>query len=388
MNLSTQLAAEAIKTKSALVARYTAKDGIENILESVDKLLIENAEEMSNRLSVFNEKIKSFNLIYNPFNDSVEETQSKTKFVGGCSECRTFTEVLSRLCENYGCVADNLTTQYESENSDSFIVSKLNPISNRVTVQQRGADVVQSIRATNDPSTQCLSVPMLAINIQEGIRKEAVTGCLVLDAFAIATESLDLSAGKAIDQAILYGNWDPTANSGAGGYVAISNFDSLDLLIPSAQKLTSTDAIGLYSQMINSIASIQDQTGCGIEDIAILMRAGVQTRILGALDNVDRPIFSELGLMGASCEDLKVACKGATPCQSVLYQRNSGTGVITTDIWIGHKRDYAFGKYLMTMTDPRWDMSTNAQYLLQHNRFVGGKLLNTASFYKITATLG
>ena len=344
-------------------------DALFNTMDSVFK-----SPDMNNRLNAFNQKISSLNLAYTPY-------EAKTKYVGACTNCVTLTELVSRLCENYGCVQENLTTNYEATDCNSFSVTKINPTADLVTVQQIASSVAQNIRDVADPTQNCFTVPLVTINVKERLMRDAMCSCTALDALAEALLSIRNTIAKVIDRAILYGNYD----TGTATYLPISNFDSIDNLIPAGQKLTANSELDLYKKITVAIANITGATGCGVDDISIIARSDVRVRMLGALDNNGRPIRSELAVAGVDCNSLIVACANVYSCQSTKWKNTAG--VVTTDVFVGLKNDYAFSKYIFPAVEPQFDQQNGNSFTLFNETRFGGKLMNVNSFYKITATL-
>lgn len=358
------------KFVSDSVAPIFNSSDINKLFSTLDNVY--KAPEMVNRLIAFNEKIKDFGISYNP-------SETKTKFVGACTNCVTITEIVSRICENYGCVQQYLTSNYDATNCNSFSVTKVNPTADLVTVQQISSYVAQEARSAIDATQTCFTVPLVVTAIKERVMRDAMCSCLALDAMAEALITIRNTMAKVIDRAILYGNFN------AGTFNSISNFDSIDNLIPASQKLTASGEMDLYKKITKAIANIVGVTGCDMSRINVISRGDVRVRMLGALDNNGRPITTELVANGINCEVLKIACANVYTCQSLKYQNVAG--VITSDIFVGLKDDYAFGKYVFPAVEPQFDqVNGNAYNIFSEVRY-GGKLLNPDSFYKITATL-
>ena len=61
-------------------------------------------------------------MYYNPLN--VE----KDKSIQGCSLCTSLSGIVTRLCENYGCVAEEFVTNYAADDCNSVVVENINPV--------------------------------------------------------------------------------------------------------------------------------------------------------------------------------------------------------------------------------------------------------------------
>lgn len=372
--LSLQNVADQVNEKNKSITNVMEKASSDNteyqaLFSKVDEAFA--LPEMENRLARFNQKLAAYNLYYDP-------TNTKDKALTACTSCVTVTGIIARLCENYGCVAERFVTNAKSIDCNSLLIEFVSLIEDDIDLSNLNDQDLSGTAADNS----CITVPMLTISTFSRIPKKALCSCSGLDKILLATERLILKLAKAFDKAILYGRFD----TGTSSYVALTNFDSINLLIPADQKLTATGEVNTYKAIIQAIVNIQDYTGCGIEDIEILIRQGVKTRMMGMLDGNDRLQASEFMAAGMDCDTLKIVCKEAIACQSLNQTRNTTTGVVTTDIFVGYKPHYVFGTYEFPAIDMRIDPLSQQFYRIGNMTAYAGKLLDTKSFYKITAT--
>lgn len=326
--------------------------------------------ENSIRVERFNEKMAKYNLYYNPLESE------KNKSVAGCTACTSLTGIVVRLCENYGCVVENFVTTTKTDTLNQFIIETVSLIGDDLDLDNPNDQDVSGTAADNT----CITAQMKTISVYSRVDKKAIATCTSLDKVALAVERLALKLAKGFDKAILYGKFNGTT------YVPVTNFDSIDQLIAAGQKITASGEVDLYKKIVKTIASIQDYTGCDISEIKILVRAGVKTRILGMVDNNDRPVFTELKEAGIDCNTLRIACVNAIPCQSLNQTKNITTGVITSDIFIGYRPHYVFATYEFPAISIYQDPASQQFYRIGNMTSYGGKLVDVNSFYKITAT--
>jgi hypothetical protein len=342
------------------------------LFNSVDKAFA--SEEMANRVSIFNQKLSKYGLSYNPIGD-------KTKFANGCTECTTMTGIITRLCQSYGCVASEFVTRFVSDNCNDMLVENVTPINQTLIM---GQATIQDISGTTADSN-CVRIPLVPMTPFVTISRDALCSCTALDKMLLAVERMMESMRYAIDKALLYGKYD-TATS---AYVAIPNFDSQNLVMPTANKLTisSGGVTAVYAKIAEVVAKIQIATGCSADKIKILMNPGFKAMMSSGFDNNSRPIATEYLAMGINCENMKIACVDVTSCQSVNTTVNSGTGATTSDIFIGIPDHHIFGEFEFAPIDPMFDQTTLKGYKIVKDGKYGSKVIIPSSFYKVTATI-
>ncbi len=341
-----------------------------DFLSKIDEAysLPENANYLSDFNNKYSKKTKS---LYNP------NLKENTKFVGGCVECRSFIDYVVRACNNYGCVAEEFVTTVESSNCNQFVL----PTTSQITTPLKLGVSTKQIASNGTQVNNCVTAPMTRINTAIEIRLEALCNCTGVDAMAQAIEFLMQTIKLTFDKAILYG--DTTLPKVSGVYPAFTNFDSIDQFLTTAQKTTSTGIIETYTKITDAVAKILATTNCSRESIQVLMSPTVAAKLLGATDNNDRPIISEVTNKDG-CE-VRLGCQKLIECPSV-ETTVSTTGEITTDIFVGIKDHYVFGKYLFPEIQP-FNSQTSYDIEIPMIYFVGSKLVFAQSFQKITATI-
>jgi Phage capsid family len=370
MYLQTKIDDKNSKMKS-LVTNANTGELEKNFLQGVDKFFAD--PENSNLLAGFNQKYSSqTKLAYNPALGANEAV----KFIGGCTECRTFLDYIVRACNNYGCVANEFVTSIESTNCNQFVLQKTSLIS-----QALNLSIATRQNGETGQSNACITAPMIKLMAYIEVPLEALCDCLNIDAMAMSMERLMDILLYSWDRGILYGNTALPKVSGL--YPAITNFDSIDLGLTAAQRITASGAIPTYTAINSAVASILATTKCKREDVQILISPALSTKFLGALDNNSRPILSEITKNG-TCE-LNMGCQKVIECNSVDTTVTAG-GIVTSDIFVGIKGRYLFGKYMHPMIQPFNNQSTyNIEIPAVY--FYGGKNIDPTAFVKITATV-
>jgi hypothetical protein len=367
-----------------------------SIWDKVDEMYAstDDSTSLAKFLRDFNEKaLKERKLSYNPANTE------RFKTVNGCTECRYFTDIVSEFCTSYGCVQEFFTISAGSDNCNSFIYQKRNLITRRAKATAFGAKGFTKIRSGAENATSCGSQSLLKLALEEEILIEAMCQCSNLNAVQIALEDLNTAYDLAIDSMILYGEFDDTITANATNStpffqaVQAGAFDSIDLLIGNSQKMVASDIKEVYKKTISAMAQLMGKkVRCNTADVNILMHPLVKMSFFNFDDNNDRLQFTELGLAGIDCANLRIACANTHNCHSVYYKENMGTGAnagnvvsVTTDIWVG-VREYALGKHLVPMVNPYMDRKDGV-LLVQGIRYIGGKLLMPEAYYRIRATI-
>ena len=342
-----------------------------DFLDQIDKTFSDPSLQLENRVGKFNEMMFKYGVSYNPL--GVE----KNKAITGCADCRTMTGLIIKVCENYGCVTKEFVTSVQSDSCNTLMYDVISKIEDDLDLR---ISIDQDVSGTTADNS-CGTAPMRTVVTFSRISKKAICQCSGLDKMALLIERLATKLAKAFDKAVLYGQF----NVATSAYVAIPNFDSIDLLIPAAQKLTATGISDTFKKITNAIVAIQDYTGCDDNNIVILMRQGVKTRMLNWLDSNDRPAWSELSAMGINCDSMKIACQDTVICQSVNQAVVAGNTV--TDIWVGYRPYYVFGTYEYPSIEMMVDPLSVANFKLARITDYAGKLIDPKGFYKITATL-
>lgn len=357
-----------VETKNKMMENLMA-DKTLSTLQRIDKFFTES--ENSILLDQFNREWSGKSgAFYNP------TQKDATKFMGGCTECRTFTDYLITACSNYGCVAEQFVTKVRSSDCNTFVYSSLAKVS---TTFDMNSTQLQNTSASQD--NFCVPVNMKKIKTFIEVTTEALCSCLGADAVAMAANQMMTKLKLSFDRAILYGSWDANTST----FVSIPNMDSINLAIPVGQKVTSADDKTLYDQIVKVSSSILTNSKCSRDKIRVLMSASAMQRLIASKDSNGRPILSEIRKGDSGCE-IQIGCLEIIECNSIVESVN-GSGILTTDVFVGIKDHYVFGHYMFPLIESQFQSQVSLETAIPAINYFGGRIDQVSSFYKITATL-
>jgi hypothetical protein len=367
---------------------------MQNILKT-NQYLLENIteaytlEETRRSVEKANQKLaKKYNIVFNPKKD-----ESIAKFFAGCTQCNTLTDIVVRICESYGCIADKFVTRIETDDCNSQLVTTINGIvkettgANSAGIQSSGADTYQRMFA-NTQQDLCMKMDLFSSNLEVKITQEALCRCTSFDAFVVGAEKLAKQYQYIFDTSILYGAWNGTAwvnnvapyTTGFGN--ANSNFQSINPNI-TANTVTGVGTNEIYKEIRNMVVKIKASGNCG--DVQVAMTSALVTAMLGAIDISGRPYFSEIKESGTTCSSLVLFCDVPVVVCDSLWTRTVSS-VTSTDVFVGSKQHYQFAHFMFADAEMIKEQNTTS-YLLQSSHKVGGKLIDNTKFGKITVTL-
>lgn len=366
-------------------------------LEGVTKAITNSPEKSSieKLLKMTNSRLaKKYNIVFNPF-----ESESVTKFFNGCDSCVSLSDVVVRICQSYGCVAESFVQSTIARDcSNQKIFSRIGTQETNIGIQASGSDVYQTIHPSTDEDN-CGDMTLFPVNLQENISQQAMCSCTPFDAVVEAAELLAQQYARVYDKSILYGNRTgstysisgqnvtyPFVNTG-GGYTAsagLSNtqFQSINPNLVAGNFSVIAGVDSLYTEITKMLARIQFGGSCG--NTVILMTRAMASALHGMKDTTGRPILSETSMKGDFCNGFSIACTPVVICDAP--EEFTVGSVRYSDVWIGSTEGYAFSKFVFT--EPSMIKSqTSTGYFLQATQYAGGKLLKPEKFARITVPI-